>query len=149
MHAIDSSPRLTVAALLKVAGLAQTLGAAPQTESSAPPQQAVAAAHKVTLTGMASETASHATASLAADARCGAQMKVLMTSHVKDSLPRMTVAANVESLAYIVARVPAACPTTRQARSLDMIGSEYCEKNAEESNPNCATQFCNRYFPFE
>ena len=129
--------------------LAPSAEVRPAAESSAPPQQAVAAAHKVTLTGLASKTASHAAASLAADARCGAQMKVLMTSHVKDSLPRMTVAANVESLAHIVARVPAACATTRQARSLDMIGSENCEKNAEESNPNCATQFCNRYFPFE
>eukprot|EP00964_Phaeocystis_antarctica_P085657 scaffold54145_cov85-Phaeocystis_antarctica.AAC.1 len=46
---------------------------APQTESSAPPQQAAAAAHAIDLTTFDDETASHAAASLAADPRCAAQ----------------------------------------------------------------------------
>ena len=75
---------------------------APQTESSAPPQQAAAAAHTNTLTvklsEMKSETASHAaaSASLAADLRCAAQ-KVFIGVHevardVKDEPPMVAVA---------------------------------------------------------
>ena len=60
LHGVESSPMVAVAARLKVAGLAQRLGAAPQTETSAPPQQAAAAYHTVdfTVTPVDEETAS-------------------------------------------------------------------------------------------
>ena len=57
---------------------------------------------------------------------------VHVVTYAKDSTsPWLTVAAllKVASLAHIVARVPAACPTTRKARSLD-IHHSWCQRTA-------------------
>ena len=68
-HVKDESPMVAEAVLLKSALLAHTLGAAPQTEASALPQQADAAAHAIVwivTVEPGRKAASHAAASLAA-----------------------------------------------------------------------------------
>jgi len=109
-HAIVSLPMVTVAALMKLAGLAHILGTAPQTEASALPQQADAAAHAaifiaVEFTG----TASHAAASLAAAPRCWPQY-MLKDWHDIDESPMVTEAVLTKSalLAHTLGAAPQA-----------------------------------------
>ena len=114
-HAIVSPPMVTVAALTKLAGLAHILGAAPQTEASALPQQADAAAHAVVFTAVEfTGTASHAAASLAADPRCMAQPR-FSWSHVKVSSPTVAVAV-LTKVAGVVHMLGSAPQTERRRR---------------------------------
>ena len=85
------------------------VGFEPQTEASAPPQQIGAVAHAVDLNGavLPPITASHAAASLAADARCWAQARFTV-SHVRELSPMVTVASltKVALLAHTLGSVP-------------------------------------------
>ena len=121
LHGVESSPMVAVAARLKVAGLAQRLGAAPQTETSAPPQQAAAAYHTVdfTVTPVDEETASQAAASLAAAPRSERQKRAV-SAHVKTPSPKVPSLTKSASLAHGVAWAPAANATTRTRGILDI-----------------------------
>ena len=112
-HATVSPKMVAVAALTKLAGLAHILGAAPQTEASALPQQADAAAHAAVFIAVVpvefTGTASHAAASLAAAPRCWPQY-MLKDWHVIGVPPMVTEAVLTKSalLAHTLGAAPQA-----------------------------------------
>ena len=114
-HVKDESPMVAEAVLLKSALLAHTLGAAPQTEASAPPQQADAAAHAIVwivTVEPGRKAASHAAASLAAFPREDIHMRSTF-AHVKDESPMVAEAVLLKSV--LLAHTLGAAPQTESA----------------------------------